>query len=228
MAALTADQTDTLNELLLRAAGIGPGAVRDERMLDALVGMIDKPDEFRKLIGGDTQPAEFSTDAQGREHKDTNPGRGQFTGNGGTDHGAKASKTITLYRASDDDIITDTASFSTTLDAAKAYLDNPGFGGGTLWKSEVEINPDELLDLYDMDEDEAIAKIRKLTGVGNPGAIGIDEWVPRIAEQLQDAGIIWVRVRESYPEGTETYIYLGGGDDPEMTEDDTDHDAATS
>ena len=45
----------------------------------------------------------------------------------------------------------------------------------------------------------------------------LDEWIPRIADKLADAGIEWVRVRESYPADSETYIFVGG-DDPELEE----------
>jgi hypothetical protein len=135
-----------------------------------------------------------------------------------TDEGAGGNSfTVKLYRASDDDVILDVASFSTSRAAAESYLDNPGFGGAHLWKTNAKINRDEFLDLYDLSHDEALDEIHKLTGLGDPGAIGIDEWVPRISTKLEKAGIRWVRVRESYPSDTETYIYLGGSDDPDMT-----------
>lgn len=123
----------------------------------------------------------------------------------------------TLYRAADDGIIVGSASFSASREAAEAYLDNPGFGGSRLWCAEVEIDTDTLLDLYDMDTQEAIEAIRGLTGLPHPGAIGADEWVPRIADSLQVAGIEWVRVRESHPTDSETYIFVGS-DDPELDE----------
>lgn len=124
---------------------------------------------------------------------------------------------VTLYRAADDDIIVGSASFATDIDAARAYLDNPGFGGRNLYRAEVEMDEAKVLDLFDMDHEAAVEAICALTDLSAPGAIGVDEWVPRICYQLRDAGIEWVRVRESHPEDTETWIFVGS-DDPEMEE----------
>lgn len=121
----------------------------------------------------------------------------------------------TLWRAADTDTIVDSASFSADRGAAEAYLDNPGFGGAILWRAEVEVESETLLDLYDVDEEEAFGRLCDLTGLPHPGAIGVDEWVPRISYDLRDAGIEWVRVRESYPAGADTWIFVGT-DDPEM------------
>lgn len=122
---------------------------------------------------------------------------------------------ITLYRAASDDLIVGSASFATNLEAARAYLDNPGFGGRTLYRAEVEIDADTLLDL--VDAIDPIQSIMDRTGLRHPGAIGVDEWIPRISYELRDAGIEWVRVKESYPAETVTYTFVGT-DDPEMEE----------
>lgn len=126
-----------------------------------------------------------------------------------------APKKKRLYRAADDDIVTDNASFSTTREAAQAYLDNPGFGGRSLYRADVEIDPKRTLDLFD--SSDPIGDIMKRTGLDHPGAIGADEWVPRVSSHLREKDIDWVRVRESYPENSETWIWVGG-DDPEMIE----------
>lgn len=126
------------------------------------------------------------------------------------------SRKVKLWRAAHDDIITDTASFSTSREAAKHYLDNPGFGGPNLYRSHVDIPEHKLIDLHDMNHDEAVAHIRKHTNLPHPAAIGVDEWVPRIANHLVKAGFDWARVKESHPVDSETYIYLGGGDEPEL------------
>lgn len=124
---------------------------------------------------------------------------------------------LTLYRAADDDIIVDTASFSASLDAARAYLQNPGFGGRTLYRVTVTVDEDRVLDLYE--SSDPIADIMDLTGRSHPGAIGADEWVPRISDDLRDSGIEWVRVRESFPADTETWIFVGPSEaEPEMEE----------
>ena len=133
-------------------------------------------------------------------------------------------KRITLWRAADDDNIVGSASFAAQQESAQAYLDNPGVGGDKFWKAEVEIDESSLLDLHDIDEEEAFTKVLDLIDLEtHPGAIGLDEWIPRIADKLQDAGIEWVRVRESFPENTETYIFVGF-DDPEMEEIETQFD----
>jgi len=140
----------------------------------------------------------------------------EFVEKDGAAHNGDAMN-LTLYRATDDPIIVGSASFSTSREAAEAYLNNPGFGGSTLYRADVEIDPDTLLDVFDMDTEDAIEAIREVADLPHPGAIGADEWVPRIAETLRDAGIEWVRVRESYPVDSETYIFVGG-DDPELEE----------
>lgn len=123
--------------------------------------------------------------------------------------------TKTLYRAADDDLVIDAASFAETREVAEAYLANPGFGGGRLWVAEVEIDMDRVLDLTDCDD--AVAVLADAVDLPNPGAIGADEWAPRIADRIAAAGYDWLRVRESYPEDSITWIWVGG-DEPEMTE----------
>lgn len=127
--------------------------------------------------------------------------------------------TKTLWRAADSETIVDCASFAVSREVAETYLQNPGFGGGTLYRTEVEIDADSLLDLYDVSEAEAMDTICDLCNLSHPGAIGVDEWVPRISYEIREAGIEWVRVRESYPADTETWIFVGE-DDPELEEAD--------
>ena len=121
-----------------------------------------------------------------------------------------------LWRAANDDHISDSASFAETREVAEAYLANPGFGGSALYFAEVE--PSDVLDLTG---DDAMRRLLDAIGsVHDYGAIGVDELVPRLAAELCDAGYQWVRVRESYPVGTITWIYVGGcmGDEPGMIE----------
>lgn len=122
---------------------------------------------------------------------------------------------ITLYRASDDGLIVGSASFAETLETARVYRDNPGFGGGLLWRAEVV--PEGVLDLT-TDEDPTTA-LAGMLGVRHPGAIGADEWVPRVSDQIAAAGYRWVRVVESYPEDTVTWIWVGDScDEPDLEE----------
>ncbi len=122
-----------------------------------------------------------------------------------------------LYRAANDDYVNaDATSFAESLAAAEAYRDNPGFGGSRLWVAEVE--PVDVLDLTD--ESDPVQSLADAIGAEHPGAIGADEWAPRVADRLADAGCQWVRVRESYPADAITWIYVGGccGDEPDLEE----------
>jgi hypothetical protein len=127
-----------------------------------------------------------------------------------------AKENITLWRAADDDYIGDSASFAESREVAELYLDNPSFGGARLYRAEVEAH-----DVLDLTSDGA-ERLRDALG-SEPrfgGAVGLDEIVPRIAEDLRDAGYQWVRVPESYPAGTVTWVYVGGssGEEPELVE----------
>jgi hypothetical protein len=123
--------------------------------------------------------------------------------------------TRTLYRAADSDIIVGSASFAADIETARAYLNNPGFGGRALYVTEVEMDEDAVLDLYNLTAEKAIEAIMERADLSHPGAIGADEWAPRVSYELRDAGVEWVRVRESYPQDAETWIFVGD-DDPDM------------
>jgi hypothetical protein len=121
-----------------------------------------------------------------------------------------------LWRAANDDHISDSCSFAELRESAEAYLDNPGFGGDTLYSTEVEID-----DYLDLTGDDAMERLLEALGSDHDyGAIGIDELVPRVASLLADAGVQWVKVAESFPADTITWIYVGGvsGDEPELVE----------
>jgi hypothetical protein len=121
-----------------------------------------------------------------------------------------------LWRAANDDHISDSCSFAEERESAEAYLDNPGFGGDTLYSADVEID-----DYLDLTGDDAMERLLKAIGSDRDfGAIGIDELVPRVAGKLADAGVQWVKVVESFPADTITWIYVGGvfGDEPELVE----------
>lgn len=120
-----------------------------------------------------------------------------------------------LYRAAKDDIIVDTASFAESIEAARFYLDNLGFGGGRLFRADVD--PGNVLDV--VDERHPTRAIARAIGQSDPGAIGADEYAPRVSYELQDAGYDWVRVRESFPEDTITWIWVGPSErEPEIEE----------
>ena len=124
-------------------------------------------------------------------------------------------KTITLYRAADDDYLPDGASFARSKEDAEAYLDNGNFGGSTLYSAEVK--PKNVLDLYDLSSSKALQTLCNAVGVEHPGAIGAEEFAPMIAGRIRAAGFDWVRVRDSFPEDCETWQFYGG-DEPELVE----------
>lgn len=121
----------------------------------------------------------------------------------------------TLYRAADDDYLDTGYSFAETLETAREYLDNPGFGGATLYTVEAT---GEVLDLRGM----TVAAVADRFGMADPGAIGVDEWIPRTQSaltQAQDEGYSWILVDESFPVSTTTWIWCGTFDnEPELTE----------
>lgn len=121
-----------------------------------------------------------------------------------------------LYRAAQDDYIAQGYSFAETRGAAKAYLDNPGFGGAHLYQAEVELEDGDVYDATELSTSE----LAEALGVTDPGAIGVDEWIPRspkVMDLLAESGAKWVRVRESYPADTVTWIWIGdSSDEPEL------------
>jgi ClpP class serine protease len=127
-------------------------------------------------------------------------------------------QTITLHRAADDDYATRGYSFAEEASTAEAYTKNEGFGGKKLFHSTVTLNEDQIFDARGMNAKE----LADAFDVSDPGAIGPDEWVPR-SEDLLDAleakGILFIRVDESFPEDTTTWIFSGPSDfDPELSE----------
>jgi hypothetical protein len=127
----------------------------------------------------------------------------------------------TLYRAAADDSIGTGTSFAESRATAGGYRSNPGFGGTRIYSAEIEAC--DVLDLRGM----TVADAAEMLGQGDPGAIGIDEWLPRDVDALATAratGALWALVDESYPRDTTTWIWLGTSDDycegrePELVE----------
>jgi hypothetical protein len=132
----------------------------------------------------------------------------------------EAMQTITLYRAAQDDILPpDCASFAESLETARAYLDNPGFGGADLYRTDVEVVEGSVLDLTDprnlLDVDGFDS-----SDLDDALQLGADVWLPMYVaaqERLRTAGYQWVLVRESFPAGTVTWIWIGSFDnEPEL------------
>lgn len=122
----------------------------------------------------------------------------------------------TLWRAANDDFVRQGTAFAEERAVAELYLDNPGYGGSTLWKARVSVPEEAVLDLRGV----SVRELTRRLGVHNPGAIGLDEWLPqavRVLDLLAEQGVEWVLVDESYPAGATTWIFVGG-EEPELLE----------
>ncbi len=123
-----------------------------------------------------------------------------------------------LWRAAQDDYVDTGYSFAESKTIAREYLDNPGFGGATIFRAVVEFDEEQVLDLRGV----SLTKARRMVDVPSAsGAIGVDEWLPResrVQEAFRDQGFLWALVDESFPEGTTTWIWLGtsSDDEPEL------------
>lgn len=120
-----------------------------------------------------------------------------------------------LYRASDDDYVDEGYSFAESPEIAALYAENPGFGGASIWVTTSSAKRSAAVDL----RRDTSACLAEALGLRDPGAINIDEWIPRssdVREALRRLGYQWAIVRESYPEDSSTWIWLGGDDEPEL------------
>lgn len=140
----------------------------------------------------------------GRRCRGTNDGRARI-------EASCSPMNVTLWRAADDDYVPDAASFARRRVDAEAYFDNRGFGGAELWKARVRTSEARVLNLYA--ERDPVSFVVELLGIGHhPGAIGIEEWIPmrpEVQAGLHDAGYDWVIVLDSFPEGAETWLWIG-------------------
>ena len=113
-------------------------------------------------------------------------------------------ETITLYRAANDTYVRQGTSFG-ARSVAEAYLDNPNFGGQTLYVCR-SIPRGNVIDLTG---DDAYATISEIVGREIDESEGpICDLIPQrpsIADALADAGYDWARVPETYPEGAATW-----------------------
>ena len=133
-----------------------------------------------------------------------------------------AARRMKLWRAAQDDIIIDLACFAVDRSDAEAYLDNPGFGGPNLYYAYV--TPKKVLDLFE--ERRPMPVLLEAAGLDpeadDPGGVDVDEYVHRnrMADRLIKEGYTWVRLRDSYPAGAETWTWLGSSreEEPEMIE----------
>jgi hypothetical protein len=127
----------------------------------------------------------------------------------------------TLYRAADSDYLSDVASFAAELDSACAYLDNPGFGGRTLYSATIEYSDESVLDIRDERDDSQVeAVLAAIDSDREPCGCSVDVLLaePRTVDALTACGYRWVRLLDSYPAGSETWTWLGAGEEPELVE----------
>lgn len=127
-----------------------------------------------------------------------------------------------LWRAANDDGISDTVSFARRREDAERYHDNPGFGGARLYRAVVEVPAMEVLDLHGMSKAQAIRALARATGLDLDGETA-DVLVcssPAVQDALVARGVRWVRVVDTYPAGCETWTYISRSDrdDPDMEE----------
>ncbi len=107
-----------------------------------------------------------------------------------------------------------------TLDAARAYTDDPGFGGPAIYAVEVD-DRYEVLDLVCSDPYEALASA--LYADADERRASLEDWEtsgfgwavyhvweerPQVADLLRQRGG-WVRYEDDYPEGSVTWRYMG-------------------
>lgn len=129
-------------------------------------------------------------------------------------------KGITLYRAGDSDILTGPTSFAVSLDTARAYLDNPGFGGRTLYRTRVSPEPSVVLDIRSESDDEQAGALVSAAQIEHPGSCTADYLLSQqyVVDALVARGYEWVRLLDTYPIGAETWTWLYEGDEPELVE----------
>jgi len=114
----------------------------------------------------------------------------------------------TLYRAASDDNVSVGYSFAARRSHAEAYLDNPGFGGPTLYRCEVEI--DGLIDLTESPWETLSEALGSEVDPSRhqfhfPSTVTASDKIP---EKLAALGYRWAKIIDDYPEGCVTYVPL--------------------
>ena len=131
--------------------------------------------------------------------------------------GLNPTKKIRLYRASNNEILPpDCAFFARSLDVAKSYLRNiAGFGGKRLYQTDVVVEPDRLLDIYE--EENPWSAVTEKTGAEDDGS-SIYDWIGRGgAYIIREAGYDWIRLRSI--DDAEVWVWVGGSEnEPELQE----------
>jgi len=125
-----------------------------------------------------------------------------------------------IYRASKDDYIGQGFSFAEKKEDAKAYLDNPGFGGACLFSAKIPANH-KILDLTDEAWTTLSATIgRDITpDMGGYMISQAIQLVPGLLDDIADSGYDWVRYIDDYPIGCVTLtVCSSDAEDIEISE----------
>src|SRR5262245_54421765 len=114
----------------------------------------------------------------------------------------------TLYRAANDDQVRVGYSFAGRCSDAKAYLDNPGFGGPTLYRccidmSHVSDRTESPWERLSEGLDDTIEPSHHQYHF--PSTVTASD---KICAKLAAAGYRWARIVDDYPEGCITYVPL--------------------
>lgn len=122
-----------------------------------------------------------------------------------------------LYRAGDCSFCYQPTSFAVDIDDAREYLDNPGFGGDTLYYIDIDIDDDKVLDLSE--ERDQVEALSVLTDI-HMGAVTADYMLSHghVVDKLIEMGYTWVCLMDTYPENCETWTWLGNGEDLDLEE----------
>lgn len=126
-----------------------------------------------------------------------------------------------LYRAAQDDYLGclgETRAFARRLDDARAYLDNPGFGGATLYRLKVDVHPCAVLDTRD---DGGMRQLCAIVGLSESELAGRAAGAPAVEAlhrpenvalvlALAAAGVRWLVHEDSYPVECETWTLVSG------------------
>jgi hypothetical protein len=114
---------------------------------------------------------------------------------------------IRLFRAANDDNVDAGYSFSTELETAQSYTNNPGFGGNTIYR--VDIDPGKLLDVSDADDlFSALSEAAGMDLIPEQYAHHAQRVLatdPKVREALAEKGYEWVKFTDDFPEGAITY-----------------------
>lgn len=129
---------------------------------------------------------------------------GRWTDSGG----GSGEKKTKLYRAADYAEVRVGHSFSDQRETAEAYLDNPGFGGKSLHRTDVNLN--HVLDLSD--SDDLWRDLSEASGIDidpENHQYHFQRVLPTrddICEALAENGYHWVKFQDDFPEGATTLI----------------------